>query len=93
MIPSCIMTAGMAWCQKGAWSLRSKSLWKSSKTGNVTLDILDLSGRRMSRIMKNVQNPGRQVLEVDGSGWPSGVYLAVLRFGRMSATRKLVLVR
>jgi hypothetical protein len=61
--------------------------------GDVSLDILDLSGRLMSRIMKNVQNPSRQVLEVDGSGWPSGVYLAVLRFGRMSATRKLVLVR
>jgi hypothetical protein len=68
-------------------------------SGDVAVEIFDVSGRRVRTLLEGVRERGREhVLEWNGkddSGrtLPSGVYFAVLRTARGTVTHKLVLIR
>ena len=68
------------------------------RPGRVTLDIYDLTGRRVVRLADKMMTPGNHYMVwqgVDSSGHrlSSGVYLAALRMERKSVYRKVVLIQ
>jgi len=80
-------------CRGGATTIA----WSLGTRGPVTLDVLDLSGRRVARLVSEIQDAGAHAVSLGvGSplaGLPPGVYLYRLQAGDASAARKLVLLR
>ena len=65
---------------------------------HITLDIFDVSGRRIARLADGIQEAGTHEvkwsgLNKNGSSVSSGVYLYKLTAGKNSITRKMVLMR
>jgi hypothetical protein len=68
------------------------------RSGTITLEIFNLSGRRVRELSSGLLDAGRQTMVWDGRnehGHPaaSGLYLVRLRAGTDQATRRLVLLR
>jgi hypothetical protein len=66
--------------------------------GRVVLDVYDLSGRRVTRLVDEVQSAGAHALEwfgVNDAGVrvASGIYFYKLSTGKESITRKMILLR
>jgi hypothetical protein len=61
--------------------------------GEARLAIFNLAGRLVERRELGALPAGRREVVVDGSRWPSGLYLARLEAGEWSAVAKLLLVR
>jgi hypothetical protein len=59
----------------------------------VTLRVIDLLGREISVLVNEVKHPGTYETLWDASGWPSGVYFAVLNTNNRSTTTKLILLK
>jgi hypothetical protein len=64
----------------------------------VTLDIFDVSGRRIARLKDKMQNPGYQEASWNGrdeNGRPasSGIYLYRLAAGKETISKKMILLR
>lgn len=57
------------------------------------LRIIDVSGREIALLLNEQQSPGWHRLIFEAGDLPSGVYLAKLSAGRVSASRKLLLVK
>jgi len=64
-----------------------------AREGMVELCVHDLRGAVVRRIVSRRQRPGTYVVEFDAGRLEAGVYLAVLRSGEQTRTRKLVLLR
>lgn len=67
------------------------------EAGNVTLEILDLSGRKVKTLVKDWQNAGNYQLNWDGTGSNSsrvspGIYLCRITQGDLSEVKRLVLL-
>jgi hypothetical protein len=64
----------------------------------VTLDIFDVSGRRIARLIDKMQNPGYQEASWNGrdeNGRPaaSGIYFYCLTAGKETVSKKMILLR
>jgi hypothetical protein len=59
----------------------------------VTVRVIDLLGREVSVLVNEVKHPGTYKVLWDASGWPSGMYFAVLNTNNRSTTTKLVLLK
>ncbi len=73
--------------------------WEAHNSGDVTLQIIDLRGREVKRLLDH-QTMGPGVHEAiwdgknsEGGDAPTGVYFARLRVGEEVATRKMLLIR
>ncbi len=63
------------------------------KKETVTLDLYDLSGRRIRRLSEGTQAAGDHALTWSGDEAPAGVYFLRIRAGGESATRRVVLLK
>ncbi|MBM3287296.1 MAG: hypothetical protein FJY88_08110 [Candidatus Eisenbacteria bacterium] len=68
------------------------------RAGDVTLDLLDIGGRRVRRLIEGAALPGPQTavwdgLDAQGHPVPSGTYWVVLRSEEERATRKVTILR
>jgi hypothetical protein len=66
--------------------------------GRVTIEVFDVSGRLVARLLDGRREAGRHRVEwrgedARGSAAPSGVYFCRMRAGSYEATRKIVLMR
>ncbi len=61
--------------------------------GRVTLDVIDLTGRRVETLVDRTQPPGQYSVQFDAAGLPSGTYLYRLRVGTQVASRRMLLLR
>ncbi len=61
--------------------------------GNVSVDLLDLAGRRMKSLWQGGSPAGLQRLQLDLAGVPSGAYSIVAREGEAIAVRRIVVLR
>jgi hypothetical protein len=62
-------------------------------SGPVTLDLLDLAGRRVKRILSSAsRDAGPQELRIERQGLPGGLYFLDLRGAGGSARQKLVVL-
>ena len=61
--------------------------------GFVRLEVYDVLGRPITKLVNEHQPPGKYTLRWDASGMPSGVYLYKLSAGDFVATRRMILLR
>jgi hypothetical protein len=61
--------------------------------GHVSLKVYDTAGRLVSTLVNGWRDAGEHRATFDGSGLPSGVYLARLEAGEFTQTQKLVLLK
>lgn len=62
-------------------------------SGQVTLELFDVTGRRMTTLVDEMRTAGNFRVGVDASRWASGIYFAALRAGGDYAVQKMVLLK
>jgi hypothetical protein len=60
---------------------------------HVELDIYNVLGRRVSRLLDGTMKPGRHKVRFDGTPYAAGVYFYRLRAGDETIVRKMVLLK
>ncbi len=63
------------------------------KWGNVTLEVFDASGRRVSTLVNEVQKAGSYKLEFNAGSLSSGVYFYKLTAADFVSTKKMILMK
>lgn len=64
-----------------------------NKTENVSLKIYDMLGNEIQTLINEEMNAGSYVINFDGSGLASGLYLYKLTAGNRSETKKMMLMK
>ena len=64
-----------------------------SRTADVRLDIYDLRGRRIERLLDEPREPGFHTLDYRPANLASGVYILEMRAGTFRGTQRLVLLK
>ena len=60
----------------------------------VELSLFNLQGKRVKELMPaQMMNPGKYVINWDGSSFPSGMYFYTIRAGKFFQTEKLILLK
>ena len=72
---------------------RTSIAFTLADASRVTLDVFDVSGRRVASLMTGVRPAGRHTIDFDASSLSSGVYSYRLVAGDFSKTRKMVLLK
>ncbi len=67
--------------------------FKLPVSGHVTLNVFDVTGREVARLVDELKQPGEYRVRFDAENLASGMYLYRLTAGEFSHTRKMVLVR
>jgi hypothetical protein len=60
---------------------------------HVTLDVFDVSGRRVASLMNETQGAGQHTVDFDASALASGVYFYRLTAGGVVQQRKMILLK
>jgi|AntRauTorcE11897_2_1112592.scaffolds.fasta_scaffold01649_1 hypothetical protein len=63
------------------------------KSRDVTLEVFDVTGRRVAVLVDELRAAGQNRVTFDASGLSSGVYIYRLRAGELIRTRKMILVK
>jgi hypothetical protein len=71
----------------------TKLVWRQEQAAALDLQICDLAGRQVFRKSGFWQSAGRHQLEIDGSGWASGIYLVTLAQGSTQLSARMLLLR
>ncbi|MEI2726775.1 MAG: T9SS type A sorting domain-containing protein [Verrucomicrobiota bacterium] len=58
-----------------------------------TLDVYDITGRRITQLVNATIIPGTYKVNFDGSNYSSGIYFYTLSSGNYKETKKMVLVK
>ena len=66
---------------------------KTSSHALTTLDVYDITGRRITRLVNATLLPGTYKVNFDGSNYSSGIYFYTLSSGSYKETKKMVLVK
>lgn len=61
--------------------------------GNVELDVFDITGRKVETLYNGFQTAGTYSYKFDGSNHASGVYFYLLRAGKFTEAKKMLLVK
>ena len=56
----------------------------------LSLDISDITGKKVMEVNKGLCSPGQHTIHVDGSSLPSGLYFYTVHAGGFSETKKMV---
>lgn len=67
--------------------------YKLFNDSNVTLDIFNIQGQKISTIVNNFQEKGSHRIQWDGSDFPSGVYFYQIRAGNERKIGKIMLLK
>ncbi|MHB1049330.1 MAG: T9SS type A sorting domain-containing protein [Bacteroidota bacterium] len=70
---------------------RTTMRYQIHKEGIVTIDIFDVLGRAMNRLVQEHRNIGTYYVDWNADNLPGGVYFAILRANQSSVVRKMVL--
>jgi serine protease len=71
----------------------TKISYELSRTGEVTIDIFDILGRKVGTLINQVQPAGKYNLIWNASGLPSGIYFARLQSGDQVACDKMIFLK
>jgi hypothetical protein len=59
---------------------------------HVELSVYGVTGKLVKTLLKGQQSAGRQTLTFDGSELPSGIYICTLKAGRLTKSKKMLLL-
>jgi hypothetical protein len=71
----------------------TKISYSIMKSGYVTLDIYNVLGKRVARLVNEIKNAGSYTAVFDAASMPSGVYYYKLQAGAYSETKKMLLIK
>ncbi|MBK9404996.1 MAG: T9SS type A sorting domain-containing protein [Ignavibacteria bacterium] len=71
----------------------TKIQFEVSAPGNALLEITDLSGKSIFRILKNGIASGSYEYQWDAASFPSGIYFCRLTTGKFTLTKKIILMK
>jgi hypothetical protein len=71
----------------------TKITFTLSKTANVTLEVYNMLGEKVTTLVKGAKPAGEHVVNFNASNLPSGIYFYTLTAGELKQTRKMVLTR
>jgi hypothetical protein len=63
------------------------------KSGLVTIKIYDILGKEIATLVNENKNPGKYIVDFDGSAISSGVYFYRLESNGFVATKKMMLIK
>ncbi|MEK7727761.1 MAG: T9SS type A sorting domain-containing protein, partial [candidate division KSB1 bacterium] len=63
------------------------------RRAHVTLEVFDLMGKRVARLVEGIQREGRHEITWNATAHASGIYWYRLRSGEEVLTKKMVLLR
>ena len=63
------------------------------KMGYISINIYDLSGRKIENMFNGIQQPGNHTIIWDSSEYTSGIYFAKMTAGQYINTQKLMLIK
>jgi len=63
------------------------------EAGRISLEVLDVAGRRVARLLEGQRPPGVHIALWDARVAAPGVYLITVRFGAWQATRRVLVLR
>jgi hypothetical protein len=75
------------------WNPTTTIRYRVGKTGLVSLKLYDALGREVMTLVNETQPPGQYLVDLDGSGLASGVYLYRLVSGTFLQSRTMTLVK
>jgi type IX secretion system substrate protein len=64
-----------------------------AKAGNVTLEVYDISGKKIATLVNEDKAVGNYRVDFNASGFASGIYLYTLKADGVSLTKKMLLVK
>ena len=67
--------------------------YELTEAGQITLDVFDAIGQRVTRLATGGRSAGRHEIEFDATGLPGGLYVYRLVAGHQSETRTMVLLK
>ena len=67
--------------------------YKLAESANVTISVFNTLGQRVARVVDGKQDAGRQTVQFETSGLPSGVYFIRMRTEDMTQTKRMTIVR
>ncbi|TVR28200.1 MAG: T9SS C-terminal target domain-containing protein [Balneolaceae bacterium] len=67
--------------------------YRIAQQTEVVMDVYDVAGRRVARLVNSVQQPGAYTVQFDGSGLASGVYFLRLQTSDFADVQKLTLIK
>jgi len=67
--------------------------YRIAQQSEVLMDVYDVAGRRVARLVNSVQQPGAYTVQFDGSGLASGVYFLRLQTNNFVDVQKLTLIK
>ncbi|MFA6619063.1 MAG: T9SS type A sorting domain-containing protein [Candidatus Neomarinimicrobiota bacterium] len=59
----------------------------------VNISLYDVSGKLISTLFNDIQQPGQHSIELDASGLPSGIYIYKMVAGEFTASSKMLLLK
>lgn len=72
---------------------RTRIVFALPQAAEVRLDLYDVQGRQVQRILGEWRAPGVHAVSLDGATLPSGIYLVRMNAGNWQATAKLILFK
>ena len=67
--------------------------YRIAEAAHVTLDVMDITGRHVARIVDQGMQPGEYSATLNAGNLSSGMYLYRIRAGSWTSTRKMVLIK
>jgi uncharacterized protein YaiE (UPF0345 family) len=67
--------------------------YRIAQQSEVVMDVFDVAGRRVARLVNSVQEPGEYFVQFDGSALASGVYFLRLQASSFVDVQKLTLIK
>lgn len=67
--------------------------YKLPRAGEVTLEVFNMTGRRIAVLANEFQTAGSYIYDFDASNLSSGVYMYRLQFSGSTLTRKMTLIK
>ncbi len=80
-------------CYPNPFNPSTRLRFHLARPGRVTLDVFNIRGERVQRLLNRLCSAGAHTVQFDGSDLPSGVYWAVLRASGHAAVRKMLLLK
>jgi glucose/arabinose dehydrogenase len=67
--------------------------YRIAQQSEVVMDVFDVAGRRVARLVNSIQEPGEYFVQFDGSALASGVYFLRLQASSFVDVQKLTLIK
>ena len=63
------------------------------KIADVEITIIDITGKQIQTLISNIHTPGKYTIHWDATAHSNGLYIVRMKYGRLSKTQNLILLK